>query len=155
MNKITCTNCQESFSVSEEHYKSNMMIFNCNFCGVEIKRNEANNKWEAIGKKPVPLKPKISPTPSMVRETQKPRTLLGLIDEWRGRVVTIGWFLAIYNFSLLFVASEVMPLAILAIFYNIAQVLLAAYFISVLLACLSKHLENQQEMIKLLKSKET
>ena len=155
MNKITCTNCQETFSVAEEHYKSNMMVFNCNFCGVEIKRNEANNKWEAIESKPVPLKPKPSAPPLVVSEPQKPRTLLGLIDEWSGRVVTIGWFLAVYNFALLFVAKEAMPLAVLVIFYNIAKVLFIAYFINVLLACLSRHLENQQEMIKLLKSKET
>lgn len=151
MKEITCTNCKEAFPVDEEHYNSKAMIFNCNCCGVEIRRSEESGEWEATESRSFPEKPKVKPSTSYISESSKPRTLIDLVHEWRDRIVTIGWFFAAYNLILLFLASGITGLVILAVLYNIGKCLLIAYFVSFLLTCLAEHLKNQREIIKQLK----
>ena len=153
MKEIVCTNCKESFSVEDEHFNSKKMVFNCKHCRVEIKRNEENGEWEATESLPVPEKPKKPSVFSIpyIDSPVKPRTLIDLVKVWRDRVVTISWLLAGYNFLLLFLVNEGFPIALAAVAFNILRALFIGYFIAFLMECLAKHLENQQDMIKLLK----
>ena len=149
MKEIICSSCKESFSVSEEHYQSKKMVFNCNFCRAEIKRNEENGEWEAESL-PVTEKVKNADEPAREVTFQKPMTLIDLVKTWRNRVVMVGWFVAGYFFVLLWLVNKVDAFSFSAIAFNIFKSLFIAYFVGFLLECLAKHLQNQQDMIKLL-----
>lgn len=155
MNAISCTNCKESFSVDEEHYKSKSMTFDCNNCGVLIKWSSDAGAWQAVENRPVPEKAETdyvftSPT-TLLKEEQKPRTLIDMVKVWRDRVVTLGWFVAGFNILLLFFPSHIVSVTFFLVSINVVKVLILAYFVAFLLECLAKHLENQQEMLELLK----
>lgn len=154
MKEIVCTNCKESFSVDDDHFNSKKMVFNCNFCKVEIKRNEESGEWEATESKPVPEKPKEPykfTTEYEKEEFWRPKTAIELAEEWRGRIISFGWLLSGYNVFILFFAEMVLPITLFAVAINVAKILIITYFVAFLLECLAKHLENQQAMIKLLK----
>ncbi|MCM8528362.1 MAG: hypothetical protein NE327_17700 [Lentisphaeraceae bacterium] len=156
MKEIVCTNCKESFSVDDDHFNSKKMVFNCNFCKVEIKRNEESGEWEATESKPIPEKPKepykfTSKYEEEESTFQKPMTLLDFVKKWRDRVIMIGWLVAGYYFLMIFYVSKIDSFSFFAIGFNILKALVIGYFIGFLLECLAKHLENQQDIIKLLK----
>ncbi|MCM8543317.1 MAG: hypothetical protein NE328_23815 [Lentisphaeraceae bacterium] len=153
MKEIICSNCKESFSVSDEHYQSKKMVFNCNHCRVEIKRNEESGEWQATESLPVPERVSNVDEPAREVSFQKPVTLIEFVKVWRDRVVMIGWFVAGYFFVLLWLVDKVDAFSFSAIVFNILKSLFIAYFVGFLLECLAKHLEHQQEMIKLLKNK--
>ena len=159
MKEIICTNCKDSFEVTEDHFHSRRMEFNCGLCGVDIKYNEENGAWEALEKRPVPEKENgISSEPIRAADGQ-PKSIIGLVYEWRDRVIVVGWLFAAYYvmsfmYALLLLSefgSYAKSFNYIAVVFNIFLSLLLGYFVGFLLTCLAKHLENQSEMIKFLK----
>ena len=134
------------------------MVFNCNHCRVEIKRNEESGEWQATESLPVPERVKkpyvFSSQQKDSFDPWKPRTTNESIDVWRSRVITFGWLLAGFNFFIIFFAGKETPFTLFVVAFNIAKVLIIAYFIAFLLECLAKHLKNQKRMIFLLEKRE-
>ena len=95
MKKITCTNCDTSFEVSDEHYNSKTMEFNCSFCGVDIKKNTENGQWEATEKRPIPEKKNTQnsevSTANLYKASSRSNTFISKVYLWSDRAIMLGW----------------------------------------------------------------
>ena len=153
MTNITCTNCNYTFEVDKQFYESKDMIFNCDNCGTEIKKNNSTGDWEAKSK-PITKK-----TPEQVNQSFEvkkglPKTIQEKLQILRGVIIICGALYSLGGLIILGVARDAMPgMGILGVGIHLATLWFSIIVFNILLEALSKHLENQEKIISTLEQK--